>query len=93
MRKIGFIFVPVIIAASVTVALAQTGGASGGGAAGAGSAAGGHTGGVTGGSPGAGTSGKLGSGTPNGSVQQHPTEPGCPGSAIPSTNPATKPPC
>jgi hypothetical protein len=94
MRRIGFILVLAIIVAGATGALAQTGGAAGaaaGGAAAPGVNAGNGTGGHAVGSP---SAGRLGSGAaPNGTVQQHPTEPGCPGSALPSTTPGMKPAC
>jgi hypothetical protein len=95
MRRISFVFVLATIVASATGALAQTGaGGAAGGAAAPGANAGSSTGGHAVGSPSAGSSARLGSGAaPNGAVQQHPTEPGCPGSALPSTTPGMKPAC
>jgi hypothetical protein len=92
MRRISLVFVPVILFAGVTMALAQTGTAAGGAGGMNAGAAGAHRGGVTGGSPSIGTSGKPGTTAPSNALQK-PPEPGCPGSTLPATNSAMKPAC
>jgi hypothetical protein len=91
MHGIRSIFVVAVITASSTGAFAQPGGAAGG-AAPSGVNAGSGVSGHPVGSPSAGNSGKLGSSTAP-KVQQQPTQPGCPGSSLPSTTPGMKPPC
>ena len=92
MRKSIFIITPAILIASTAIAYAQaSGGGAGVGAAGAGGHAGGasgaHPAGVTGS---AAPSGKSGTGTMPQSGQQ----PGCAGTATPSTSTTgIKPPC